>query len=94
MNHCIGPPIGSQTEAAAALTAYDEAADGWLDLGCVLERAIALLGAARCASAHGHQSASRTRLQSAREVFAQLGARPLLTETDELLGTPRSARAR
>ncbi|MGK5112283.1 ATP-binding protein [Geodermatophilus sp. CPCC 205506] len=67
-----------------ALREYEEAAAGWQVYGHVLERGLALLGAGRCASRLGELRAV-TSLQSARGVFAFLGARSLGMDADALL---------
>ena len=69
-------------EAAADL--FAEVAARWQELGFVWERAQALLGRSRCALALGEPDATEP-LQEAREIFAQLGARPALKVTDPLL---------
>jgi ATP/maltotriose-dependent transcriptional regulator MalT len=80
-------------DAAAALSAFGAAADGWKDFGCALEHGLALLGGARCQLALDRGDESAARLEQAREIFTQLGARPLLGDTDELLGTQPRATA-
>jgi len=72
-----------ELDEAAAL--YAEAAERWQRLGVVPEHAQALLGEGRCLLALGRSEAA-TRLESARELLRALGARPLIAETDELLG--------
>jgi class 3 adenylate cyclase/tetratricopeptide (TPR) repeat protein len=76
-----------QVEQAAQ--GYAKAADGWSDYGFVLERALALLGLGRCLVALGREGNAANALRLAREVFAGLGARPLLLETDNLLAVDR-----
>ncbi len=75
-------------EDGAAL--YTEAAERWTDFGLAVEQAYALLGLGRCLGAHGRRDDAAPRVQEAREIFARLGALPLVAETDEWL---RSAAA-
>lgn len=76
-------------EQAAGL--FDEAADGWLAYGQVLERGRALLGAGRC---RGHLG-SRPALRDAHAVFTRLGAHPLAAEAGTLLqALPGNERAK
>ena len=49
------------------------------------ERAQALLGRGRCLLALKRASDATEPLRDAREIFAALGARPMLGETDSLL---------
>ena len=72
-------------DAAAALPAYDEAAAGWREFGCVLEQGLATLGGARCRQAAGRTDEASELLENAREVFNRLGARPLQYLVDEAL---------
>ena len=84
----------ARRETSPATAAYEEAARGWRDFGCVLEHGLALLGSARGTQlALDRAEESAARLQQAREIVAQLRARPLLDETDELLGAQRRATA-
>jgi DNA-binding SARP family transcriptional activator len=64
-----------------AARAYGQAAAQWADYGHLLERGRALLGLGRCLVQLGRPE-GRNRLVEARAVFAHLGARPLLAETD------------
>ena len=72
-----------QTPKAADL--YADAADRWDRFGVVTERAFALLGEGRCLVALGRLEEAGIPLRTARELFAQMGAQPSLTETDALL---------
>ena len=54
-------------------------------MGIVLEHAHALFGAGRCLAQLGDASKARERLDRARAIFAELGARPLMDETDSWL---------
>ena len=49
------------------------------------EEAHALLGRGRCLAAAGRRAEAEEPLAAARGIFARLGARPALEETDELL---------
>ena len=69
---------------AEAATLYAQAAAGWQDFGNVPERAYALLGQGRCLAALGKREAQE-QLREARELFASMGYRPALAETDALL---------
>ena len=64
---------------------YKQAADRWEQFGNVPERAYTLLGQGRCLSALGKPDAQDP-LRQARELFAAIGYRPALAETDALLG--------
>jgi class 3 adenylate cyclase/tetratricopeptide (TPR) repeat protein len=78
---------GDREEATAR---YVEAADGWKDYGFVLERGLALLGAGRCFVAIGRYDEATSPLQLAHELFAGVGAEPLLHESDALLSGDRA----
>ena len=70
-------------EAAAASFAH--AAAGWHDFGVPYEEGHALLGQGRCLVALGRAPEAAASLAAAREIFARLGAKPALAETDALL---------
>jgi tetratricopeptide (TPR) repeat protein len=72
-------------DLAEAISEYAEAARGWSTLGHVPEHAFALLGLGRSRLAAG-DPAGADDLSSARELFAQLRAQPLVAEADQLLG--------
>ena len=76
---------------ARAALLYAEAATRWQEFGNVPERAYALLGQGRCLAALGKPGAEAP-LREARELFASMGYKPALAETDELL-TPGEAAA-
>jgi hypothetical protein len=63
---------------------YADAAACWLDFGNVPERAYALLGQGRCLTVLGRPEA-REPLGEARELFASMGYRPALADTETLL---------
>lgn len=77
-------------EEAAAL--YGEGAAAWEDFGHALEHGQALLGLGRCRFGLGRADANGA-LAAARELFARLGAGPLVAETDELLAEAVAARS-
>ncbi len=72
---------GDHTDAA---TLYAEAAARWQQFGNVPERAYALLGQGRCLLALG-DAAAEVPLAEARGLFASMGYKPALAETEALL---------
>ena len=72
---------GDLPEAAGR---YDDAGDRWRSFGVALEHGQALLGLGRCATRLGRPP-TREPLLQAHEIFARLGARGLLAETDRWL---------
>jgi class 3 adenylate cyclase/tetratricopeptide (TPR) repeat protein len=81
--HAMVAEAQGETEEAAGL--FAEAAKRWEDMGVVPERAFANLGEGRCLLALGRSAHAYRPLSQAREVFARLGAKPALAETDALL---------
>jgi tetratricopeptide (TPR) repeat protein len=75
-------------DAAARL--YERAAEEWEQFGDVPERAYALLGQGRCLHALGRGEAELP-LRLARELFALLGYRPALEQTEALLHQAQAA---
>jgi tetratricopeptide (TPR) repeat protein len=71
-------------EPAQAATLYAEAAERWREFGNVPERAFALLGQGRCLLALDRADAE-VPLSKARELFASMGYKPALGETEALL---------
>jgi class 3 adenylate cyclase/tetratricopeptide (TPR) repeat protein len=69
---------------ADATVLYAEAAARWQEFGNVPERAHALLGRGRCLLALGEAGATQP-LREARDLFAEMGYKPALAETDALL---------
>ena len=69
---------------AEAATLYAEAAARWQQFGNVRERAYALLGQGRCLVALADPTAEQS-LRKAAELFASMGYRPALDETEALL---------
>ena len=67
-----------------AATLYAEAAARWQEFGFVPERAYALLGQGRCLLALGLPGAEQP-LRQARDLFAAMGYKPALAETEALL---------
>ncbi|MEP6978789.1 MAG: adenylate/guanylate cyclase domain-containing protein [Thermoleophilia bacterium] len=72
---------GDHADAAAL---YAEAAARWQEFGNVPEHAHALLGQGRCLLALGDGGAEAP-LREARDLFASMGYKPVLAETDALL---------
>ena len=75
---------------AQAASLYAEAATRWRDFGNVPERAYALLGQGRCLAALGKPD-PEVPLREARALFATMGYRPALAETEALLGESEAA---
>jgi class 3 adenylate cyclase/tetratricopeptide (TPR) repeat protein len=73
-------------ESEAAATLFAHAAAHWNDFRMPYEEAHALLGRGRCLVGLGRTGEAAEPLTAARELFAGLGARPALAETDALLG--------
>jgi hypothetical protein len=69
---------------AAAAPLYEQTAEEWEQFGDVPERAYALLGQGRCLHALGRSEAEQP-LRLASELFALLGYRPALEQTEALL---------
>jgi class 3 adenylate cyclase/tetratricopeptide (TPR) repeat protein len=76
---------GNDHEAAAA--GFAGAAVRWHDFGMPYEEAQALLGQGRCLMALGRVPEAAAPLAAAREIFARLGARPALAETEQIITT-------
>jgi class 3 adenylate cyclase/tetratricopeptide (TPR) repeat protein len=77
----LAEAAGGRAEAADL---YDDAAERWREFGNVPERAYALLGQGRCLVSLGPREAVEP-LGEARELFASMGYKPTLTETETLL---------
>jgi tetratricopeptide (TPR) repeat protein len=75
-------------EAAARI--YQQAAEAWEHFGTVPERAYALLGQGRCLSALGDPAANWP-LTEARDLFASMGYKQALAETEALLQQAQTA---
>jgi class 3 adenylate cyclase/tetratricopeptide (TPR) repeat protein len=94
--HALATTRGILAEADGRLRdaadAYGEVADRWRRFGVVLEEAHAHLGRGRCLVEVGEAGAGNSLLDG-RALFAKLGARPLVTQCDELLqrGTARTS---
>ncbi|MBA3401327.1 MAG: AAA family ATPase [Actinobacteria bacterium] len=73
-------------DLASAAEQFAQAAEDWGGYGFVLERGHALLGRGRCLLQLGDQLEGVSCVNSARSIFAELGARPLVAECDALLG--------
>ncbi|MEA2509437.1 MAG: hypothetical protein QOG21_1519, partial [Actinomycetota bacterium] len=72
----------AQGDLEHALSLHGDAAQRWKEYGFVLEEGQALLGEGRCLVALGRKLEAPQPLQRAREIFLQLGALPLVQETD------------
>jgi hypothetical protein len=79
-------------DRAQAATLYAQAARRWQEFGNVPERAYALLGQGRCLTALGNPEAEAP-LRESRDLFAAMGYKPALAETDELLAQGEAAAA-
>jgi tetratricopeptide (TPR) repeat protein len=77
-------------DVAGAATLYAEAIERWRAFGDVQELAYALLGYGRCLAALGNRQAEEP-LREARDLFASMGYKPALGETDALLGPATAA---
>jgi tetratricopeptide (TPR) repeat protein len=75
----------ARSEFDQAADFYREAVAGWREFGIVLEHAGALLGLGRAQVALGRFDEAAPALTEARELFARLGAGPLIADTDALL---------
>jgi len=78
-------------EHQAAAARFADAAARWHDFGVPYEEAQALLGQGRCLVSCGSTLEAAAPLAAAREIFARLGAKPALEETDELMQRVPSA---
>ena len=74
--------IEGEAEAAAG---FADAAQRWHGFGVPYEEGHALLGQGRCLTALGRAPEAAAPLAAAREIFARLGAKPALAETDAVL---------
>jgi len=87
--HALASAQAQLTEDAgdhrSAAQLYEQAAERWRAFGNVPERAYALLGQGRCLAALGDPEAEGA-LREARELFASMGYKPALAETEALLG--------
>jgi tetratricopeptide (TPR) repeat protein len=77
-------------ELKPAANEFGEAAERWHDFGVPYEEAQALLGQGRCLVALGRAPEAAAPLAAAREIFARLGAKPALAETEQIISTLRS----
>jgi tetratricopeptide (TPR) repeat protein len=68
-----------------AVAGYGDAAARWLRYGSVPEQGLALIGQGRCLIALGRAAEAAELLQTARDLFAGLGASRPLAEVDDLL---------
>jgi len=70
-----------------AATGFADAASRWHDFEMPYEEAQALLGQGRCLTALGRAPEATPPLEAARAIFARLGAKPALEETEALMRT-------
>ena len=75
-----------RAEYEAAAFDFAAAAAGWRDFGVPYEEGHALLGQGRCLVALGRAQEAAAPLAAARGIFARLGAKPALAETEAVLG--------
>jgi class 3 adenylate cyclase len=75
----------AEGELEQAAAGFADAARRWHDFGVPYEEGHALLGQGRCLVALGRTPEAAAPLAAAREVFARLGARPALAETEKWL---------
>jgi tetratricopeptide (TPR) repeat protein len=83
--HALLAEVRGEHEDAAV--AFADAAGRWRDFGVPYEEAQALLGQGRCLVSLGRAAAAAAPLAAAREIFARLGARPAMAETEAVLAT-------
>ena len=74
-------------EHEAAAAGFAGAASRWHDFGVPYEEAQALLGQGRCLVALDRAPEAAAPLAAAREIFARLGAKPAMAETEAVLAT-------
>ena len=77
-------------EHEAAAAGFARAAARWHDFGVPYEEGHALLGQGRCLAALGRAPQAAAPLAAAREIFARLGAKPALQETETWLERARA----
>jgi class 3 adenylate cyclase/tetratricopeptide (TPR) repeat protein len=87
---CSAQLAEAAEEHAEGAALYAQAAERWREFGNVPERAYALLGQGRCLSALGDASVKGPLLE-ARELFASMGYKPALADTEALLGQDEAA---
>jgi class 3 adenylate cyclase/tetratricopeptide (TPR) repeat protein len=90
---CLALTAEARGENETALTGFADAAVRWRDFGVPYEEAQALLGQGRCLVALGRAPEAAPLLRAAREIFARLGARPALEETDKWLAKAEAGAA-
>ena len=73
-----------------AATSFTDAVNRWHEFGVPYEEAQALLGLGRCLMALGRAPEASAPLAAAHEIFARLGAKPALAETEEWLARAKS----
>jgi hypothetical protein len=83
--------LAEATELEESVSLYGEAARSWGEFGVVLEHGQSLLGRGRCLLRLGKSREAGGPLGEAREIFRRLGAQPLDTEAETLLGASTAA---
>jgi hypothetical protein len=83
----LAEAAGNHSEAA---NLYTDAAQRWQKFGNVPEHAYSLLGQGRCLSVLDDPAASQP-LREARDLFASMGYKPALVETEALLQQAQAA---
>jgi class 3 adenylate cyclase/tetratricopeptide (TPR) repeat protein len=76
----------AEGEFAEAADRYGQAASGWSEYGFILEHGQALLRRGRCLLRLEQQSEALASIAASRALFDELGASPLIVESDVLLG--------
>ena len=90
LSACRAQSAEAAGEHAEAAALYAEAAKRWVEFGSVPERAYALLGQGRCLTVLG-EPVAQAPLREARRLFASMGYRPALAETEALLARGEAA---
>jgi hypothetical protein len=88
--HCRAQLTEATGEHAKAVALYADAAQALGKFGNVPERAHALLGRGRCLAALGRPE-RKAPLREARDLFASMGYKPALAETEALLARAEAA---
>jgi class 3 adenylate cyclase len=87
---CQAQLVEASGEHAQAAALYAKAAERWREFGNVPERAYAVLGQGRCLAALAGPEAAEP-LREAQGLFASIGYKPALAETEALLGESEAA---
>jgi hypothetical protein len=84
LHHAQAQLAEADGNSAEAAKLFADVAERWRKFGNVSEHAYALLGQGRCLLASG-DTAAEVPLAEARELFASMGYKPALNETEKLL---------